>query len=110
MEESDHEIRRAVLAGDKDAYGTLVVRYSQTVFRVAFRSLARSVIVRGNNRRSRSHNPRGGCFAALETRMHPHQRVHRTVKCADRVISCACRVRRRLPENLIAKNIVSKMT
>jgi RNA polymerase sigma-70 factor (ECF subfamily) len=37
MEESDHEIRRAVLAGDKDAYGTLVVRYSQTVFRVAFR-------------------------------------------------------------------------
>ena len=37
MEESDHEIRRAVLAGDKDAYGALVVRYSQTVFRVAFR-------------------------------------------------------------------------
>ena len=37
MEESDHEIRRTVLAGDKDAYGALVVRYSQTVFRVAFR-------------------------------------------------------------------------
>jgi len=36
MEESDHEIRRAVLAGDKDAYGAVVVRYSQTVFRVAF--------------------------------------------------------------------------
>ncbi len=37
MDESDHEIRRAVLAGDKDAYGALVVRYSQTVFRVAYR-------------------------------------------------------------------------
>ena len=37
MEESDHEIRRAVLAGDKDAYGALVVRHSQTVFRVAYR-------------------------------------------------------------------------
>ena len=37
MDESDHAIRRAVLAGDKDAFGALVVRYSQTVFRVAFR-------------------------------------------------------------------------
>jgi RNA polymerase sigma-70 factor, ECF subfamily len=37
MDESDHAIRRAVLAGDKDAYGGLVVRYSQTVFRVAYR-------------------------------------------------------------------------
>ncbi len=37
MDESDHGIRRAVLAGDKDAYGALVVRYSQTVFRVAYR-------------------------------------------------------------------------
>jgi RNA polymerase sigma-70 factor, ECF subfamily len=37
MEVSDHAIRRAVLTGDKDAYGTLVARYSQTVFRVAFR-------------------------------------------------------------------------
>jgi RNA polymerase sigma-70 factor, ECF subfamily len=37
MDDSDHAIRRAVLAGDKDAYGTLVVRYSQTVFRVAYR-------------------------------------------------------------------------
>src|SRR5271163_1036012 len=37
MDESDHAIRRAVLAGDKDAYGALVVRHSQTVFRVAYR-------------------------------------------------------------------------
>jgi RNA polymerase sigma-70 factor, ECF subfamily len=37
MEESDHAICRAVLAGDKDAYGALVSRHSQTVFRVAYR-------------------------------------------------------------------------
>jgi len=37
MEESDHTICRAVLAGDKDAFGALVVRHSQTVFRVAYR-------------------------------------------------------------------------
>lgn len=37
MEESDQAIRRAVLDGDKDAYGALVVRHSQTVFRVAYR-------------------------------------------------------------------------
>ena len=37
MEESDHSIRRAVLSGDKDAYGVLVARYSQVAFRVAFR-------------------------------------------------------------------------
>jgi RNA polymerase sigma-70 factor (ECF subfamily) len=37
MEESDHSIRRTVLAGDKDAYGTLVGRYSPSVFRVAYR-------------------------------------------------------------------------
>jgi RNA polymerase sigma-70 factor (ECF subfamily) len=37
MEESDHSIRRAVLSGDKDAYGVLVARYSQVVFRVAYR-------------------------------------------------------------------------
>jgi len=37
MEENDHSIVRAVLAGDKDAYGALVVRHSQSVFRVAFR-------------------------------------------------------------------------
>jgi RNA polymerase sigma-70 factor (ECF subfamily) len=34
---NDHSIIRAVLAGDKDAYGALVARYSQSVFRVAFR-------------------------------------------------------------------------
>ncbi len=37
MEENDHSIVRAVLAGDKDAYGALVVRHSQSVFCVAFR-------------------------------------------------------------------------
>lgn len=37
MEESEHSIIRAVLSGDKEAYGTLVVRHSNAVFRVAFR-------------------------------------------------------------------------
>jgi RNA polymerase sigma-70 factor (ECF subfamily) len=37
MEVNDHAIVREVLAGDKDAYGTLVSRHSQNVFRVAFR-------------------------------------------------------------------------
>lgn len=37
MEGNDHATIRAVLAGDKDAYGTLVARHSQNVFRVAFR-------------------------------------------------------------------------
>ncbi len=37
MEGNDHAIVRAVLAGDKDAYGALVARHSQNVFRVAFR-------------------------------------------------------------------------
>ena len=37
MEGSDDQIVRAVLAGDKDAYGALVRRHSQMVFRVAFR-------------------------------------------------------------------------
>jgi RNA polymerase sigma-70 factor, ECF subfamily len=37
MGESDDAIRRAVLSGDKDAYRVLVARYSQVVFRVAFR-------------------------------------------------------------------------
>ncbi|HMF53708.1 MAG TPA: sigma-70 family RNA polymerase sigma factor [Edaphobacter sp.] len=37
MEVHDHAIIRAVLAGDKEAYGTLVARHSQNVFRVAFR-------------------------------------------------------------------------
>jgi RNA polymerase sigma-70 factor (ECF subfamily) len=37
MEVNDHTIVRNVLAGDKDAYGMLVARHSQNVFRVAFR-------------------------------------------------------------------------
>ncbi len=37
MEENDEAIRRRVLAGDKDAYKVLVARYSQVVFRVAYR-------------------------------------------------------------------------
>jgi len=37
MQGSDHSMVRAVLAGDKDAYGALVRAHSTTVFRVAFR-------------------------------------------------------------------------
>src|ERR1700752_5267935 len=37
MQGSDHSIVRAVLAGDKEAYGALVPAHSSTVFRVAFR-------------------------------------------------------------------------
>src|ERR1700722_20599421 len=37
MQENDHSVVRAVLAGDKDAYGALVRAHSATVFRVAFR-------------------------------------------------------------------------
>jgi len=37
MEGNDHSILRAVLAGDKDAYGELVTRHSANVFRVAYR-------------------------------------------------------------------------
>jgi len=37
MGNDDHALVRAVLAGDKDAYGALVTRHSQSVFRVAFR-------------------------------------------------------------------------
>lgn len=37
MQGSDHSIVRAVLAGDKDAYGALVRAHSATVLRVAFR-------------------------------------------------------------------------
>ena len=37
MQGSDHSIVRAVLAGDREAYGALVRAYSATVFRVAFR-------------------------------------------------------------------------
>ncbi|HEX3472783.1 MAG TPA: sigma-70 family RNA polymerase sigma factor [Silvibacterium sp.] len=37
MGNDDHALIRAVLAGDKDAYGPLVARHSQSVFRIAFR-------------------------------------------------------------------------
>jgi RNA polymerase sigma-70 factor, ECF subfamily len=37
MQGSDHSIVRAVLAGDKEAYGALVCAHSATVFRVALR-------------------------------------------------------------------------
>jgi RNA polymerase sigma-70 factor (ECF subfamily) len=37
MKESDDSMIRAVLAGDKEAYGALVRAHSTTVFRVAFR-------------------------------------------------------------------------
>jgi RNA polymerase sigma-70 factor, ECF subfamily len=37
MQKSDHSVVRAVLAGDKDAFGALVRAHSGTVFRVAFR-------------------------------------------------------------------------
>lgn len=37
MGNDDYSLIRAVLAGDKDAYGQLVIRHSQSVFRVAFR-------------------------------------------------------------------------
>jgi RNA polymerase sigma-70 factor (ECF subfamily) len=37
MQGSDHSIVRAVLAGDREAYGALVRAHSATVFRVAFR-------------------------------------------------------------------------
>ncbi len=37
MEESDDSIRRAILSGDKDAYKVLMARYTQIVFRVAYR-------------------------------------------------------------------------
>jgi RNA polymerase sigma-70 factor (ECF subfamily) len=37
MYRHDHATIQAVLAGDKDAYGALVVRHSHTLFRVAYR-------------------------------------------------------------------------
>lgn len=37
MGESDYAAIRAILSGDKAAYGPLVVRHSQSLFRVAFR-------------------------------------------------------------------------
>ena len=39
MQGSDHSIVRAVLAGDKEAYGALVRAHSATAFRVAFRMI-----------------------------------------------------------------------
>lgn len=36
MQENDHLVVRAVLAGDMEAYGALVRAHSETVFRVAF--------------------------------------------------------------------------
>ena len=37
MDRNDHSVVRAVLAGDKEAYGALVRAHSSAVFRVAFR-------------------------------------------------------------------------
>ncbi len=37
MGRNDHDAIRAVLSGEKDAYGALVARHSQTLLRVAFR-------------------------------------------------------------------------
>jgi RNA polymerase sigma-70 factor (ECF subfamily) len=37
MGRNDHETIRAVLSGDKEAYGAVVVRHSHSLFRVAFR-------------------------------------------------------------------------
>jgi RNA polymerase sigma-70 factor (ECF subfamily) len=37
MGKNDHAAVRAILGGDKEAYGALVVRHSQSLFRVAFR-------------------------------------------------------------------------
>ncbi len=37
MGQNDHAAIRAVLSGDKEAYGALVVRHSQSLFRVAYR-------------------------------------------------------------------------
>src|ERR1700678_454972 len=37
MGENDYTAIRAILCGDKEAYGALVVRHSQSLFRVAFR-------------------------------------------------------------------------
>jgi RNA polymerase sigma-70 factor (ECF subfamily) len=37
MDRNDHAAIQAVLAGNKEAYGALVLRHSQSLFRVAFR-------------------------------------------------------------------------
>jgi RNA polymerase sigma-70 factor, ECF subfamily len=43
MDENDQGAIRAVLSGDKEAYGALVVRHSGKLFRVAFRITGRKV-------------------------------------------------------------------
>ena len=59
MGKNDQEVVRAVLAGDKDAFGSLVVRHSPRLFRVAFRitgnradaeDVVQEVILRGYRR------------------------------------------------------------
>ena len=37
MDQNDHAAIRAILAGDKEAYGALVARHASSLFRVAFR-------------------------------------------------------------------------
>jgi RNA polymerase sigma-70 factor, ECF subfamily len=37
MERNDQATIRAVLSGDKDAYGALVAQHSRRIFRVAYR-------------------------------------------------------------------------
>lgn len=37
MDRNDHATIRAVLSGDKDAYGALVAQHSRSIFRVAYR-------------------------------------------------------------------------
>ena len=37
MDTNDHEAIRAVLSGNRDAYGALVAHYSHSIFRVAYR-------------------------------------------------------------------------
>ena len=37
MGQNDHEAIRAVLSGDREAYGALVIRHSRALFRVAYR-------------------------------------------------------------------------
>src|ERR1700733_4610161 len=37
MDKNDHATVRAVLSGDKDAYGALVAHHSRSIYRVAYR-------------------------------------------------------------------------
>src|SRR6202034_4520886 len=37
MDKNDHATIRAVLSGDKDAYGALVAHHSRSIYRVAYR-------------------------------------------------------------------------